>query len=183
MISCGHRVDQTQLTRLSRAYLPGALPRTLQRPFRPMRRVRQCGVYGTGEIELSVTVRIRTGELKERPSRRVQYVRLRCRSARGRTLKLQLEAQLPDVGECLAKCERGCAVAAQPLAALLALGGRADQGELQGWRPDGGLRGAAGSAAGAVAGALSAAVLGRADRRCCFSCWRTFRVSSLCLRA
>jgi len=44
--------------------MSGALARALQRPFRPMRWACQCGVYGTGEIEPSVTVRIRAAELK-----------------------------------------------------------------------------------------------------------------------
>jgi hypothetical protein len=62
--------------------MPGALARALQRPFRPMLRVRQRGAYGPCEIKLSVAVRIRARKLKERPGGRVQYVRLRCRRAR-----------------------------------------------------------------------------------------------------
>jgi hypothetical protein len=39
-----------------------------------MRWVGECRLDGTGEIELSVAVGIRTGELEERPRRRMQYV-------------------------------------------------------------------------------------------------------------
>src|SRR2546430_8634586 len=87
-----------------------------------MRRVRERRFDGTGEIELSVAVRIRTGELEERPRRRMQDVRLQCRRARGRTLEFQLETQMMDVWECDAQCQRGCPVATQPVHALLASG-------------------------------------------------------------
>src|SRR6266481_6041050 len=85
--------------------------------------VRERRFDGTGEIELSVAVGIRTGELEERPRRRMQYVRLQCRCARGGTLEFQLETQMLDGGECHAQCLRGCPVATQPLHALLACGG------------------------------------------------------------
>src|ERR1700730_18293268 len=88
-----------------------------------MRRVGERRFDGVGEIELSVAVGIRTGELEKRPRRRMQYVRLQCRGARGRTLELQLEAQVLHGRERDAQCLRGGAVATQPVHALLACGG------------------------------------------------------------
>jgi hypothetical protein len=66
--------------------------------------------------------------------------------------------EVPEGRKCHSKHGRGCAVVAQPVAALLALGGQADQGELHGSRPDVGSRGIADSATGAVAGAFSPAM-------------------------
>src|ERR1700686_4571631 len=88
-----------------------------------MRWVRECRFDGTGEIELSVAVGIRTGELEERPRRRMQEARLQRRCSRGRTLELQLETQMLDGWERDPQLHRGCRVATQPVHALLAGGG------------------------------------------------------------
>src|SRR5882672_1932888 len=133
-----------------------------------MRRVREGCFDGTGEIELSVAVGIRTGELEERPRRRMQYVRLQCRCARGRTLELQLQTQMLDGWEGDPQRERGCPVATQPVRALLA-GSRAETCGVHLALPVVGSRGVADASTWLVSGFLT---LGRADRRCCFSCWR-----------
>src|ERR1700733_4427098 len=181
----GHCVVETQLARLLAGEIPGAPARALERPFGALRRGSQRRFHRTAEIELSVAVRVRAGEFKVRPGRRVQYVRLRRGGARTRTLEDQLEAQLLEGGARHPQRRCGGAVAAQALAALLARGGRADQRELHGSVPDDvGLPGVPGASAGAgVAAAFSSAGLTRADRRCCFSCWRAFLASSFCLRA
>ena len=163
--------------------LSRALAGALQRPLRPMLRVRQRCVDGMREIELPVTVRIRARELEERPGRRVQQVRLRCRSVQGRFLKDQLQPQLLDSGERHPKRRRDRSVSAQAVAVLVALRGTAHKGELHGSPPGAASSGVATVATGLLALAFSLAVLGRAVRRCCFSCWRAFLASSLCFRA
>src|SRR5580658_7295761 len=119
----GHCVVETQLARLLAGEIPGAPARALERPFGALRRGSQRRLHRTAEIELSVAVRIRAGEFKVRPGRRVQYVRLRRGGARARTLEDQLEAQLLECGESHPQCRCGRTLAAQALAALLACGG------------------------------------------------------------
>src|ERR1700724_93020 len=135
-----------------------------------MRRVREGRLDGAGEIELAVAVGIRTGELEERPRRRMQYVRLQCRCARGRALELQLETQMLDGREGDPQRQCGCPVATQPVHALLA-GSGAETCGVHVALPLVGSPGVAEASTWPVSG-FSPGALGRADRRCCFSCWR-----------
>src|ERR1700674_5071651 len=146
-----------------------------------MRRVREGCFDGIGEIELSVAVGIRTGELEERPCRRMQYVRLQCRCARGRTLELQLETQMLGGLQCAPQRQRACPVATQPVHPLLA-GSGAETCGVHVALPVVGSRGVAEVSTWLFSG-FSPRAPGRADRRCCFSCWRALRASSFCFLA
>ena len=59
-----------------------------------VRVVCQCGFNCAAEIELPVTVRIRTSVFEKRTGRRIEHVRLRSRYARGRPLEPQLDAKM-----------------------------------------------------------------------------------------
>jgi hypothetical protein len=61
-----------------------------------MCRVCQSRVDGPAEIKVSVAVGIGTLELEKRLCRRMQYVRLKCRCLRARTLELHFKAQMLD---------------------------------------------------------------------------------------
>src|SRR5256885_7530052 len=97
------------------------------------------------------------------------------------SFEFQLETQMLDVGERDAQCLRGCPVATQPLHALLACGG-AETCRVHVALPVVGSRAVAG-ASNWLASGFSPRVPGRADRRCCFSCWRALRASSFCFLA
>src|SRR5438045_2956068 len=106
---------------------------------------------------------------------------LQCRRARGGAFEFQLQTQVFDGGERDAHCLRGCPVAPQALHALLACGG-AETCRIHVTLPVGGSRGVAGASNWLVSGSSPRAP-GRADRRCCFSCWRALRASSFCFLA
>jgi hypothetical protein len=134
----------------------------------------QCRVHGAGEIELSVAVCIRARELEKRLCRRMQYVRLKCRCIRACTLELQFKAQILDGWKRDTQCDGGCPIATQPVHALLACGGagtREAHAPLPEVLPEVGPDGAGDvPISDWVVSRLSPGALGRADRRCCFSC-------------
>src|SRR4029077_701070 len=106
-------------------------------------------IHRTGKIELSIAIRVRTGKFKERPGRWMQYVRLRSGRRGTRTLEDQLQAQLLNRRKGHAQRERGCAIAAQSIATLLACdsGARRAHDSL----PEVGLPGAVGTSPGTAA--------------------------------
>src|SRR5207302_10138029 len=99
-----------------------------------------------------------------------------------RILNPQLKHHLLKHRKTPAKSEPRGAVTPQAVAALLAFGGRTEQGELHDAPRRVGSGIATESPSGAATAGVAAAALRRALRRCCFSCCRTFLASSLCLR-
>jgi len=83
----------------------------------------QSRVDGGCEIEVSVTVGIRTRELEKSLCRRMQYVRLVRRRLRAGTLEPQLKAQMLYGWKRDAQRHRGCPITTQPVFALLSCDG------------------------------------------------------------
>ena len=132
--------------------------------------VRQSCVDGAGEIEVSVAVGIRTQQLEKRLCRRMQYVRY-VGACAVELSNVSSRRECWTAGNATRKRHR-CPIATQPVSALLARGGagrRKAHPALPELPPEIGSAGVA-DASDWVASRFSPRVLGRADRRCCFSC-------------
>ena len=118
-IRCRDLIDQLQLARPLRGAIPRAQTRALQHPCRVMCGIRQSRIDSGSEIEVSVTVGIRTRELEKSLRRRMQYVRLVRGRLRAGTLEPQLEAQMLYGRKRDAQRHRGRPITTQPVSALL----------------------------------------------------------------
>lgn len=138
-------------------------------------------MHGRGKLEPAIAVGIRAGERKVCAGGRVQNVRLGHRRAHRAALETQLEAQLLDGREHRAQLGRGFLVAAQLGGALLTRYSPAGVAEPHVPPLNVGSVGLAGGSCNGVA--IASEPAGRAVRRCCFSSWRAFLLSSFCFFA
>jgi hypothetical protein len=132
----------------------------------------QSRVDGGCQIEVSVTVGIRTRELEKSLCRWMQYVRLVRGRLRAGTLKPQFKAQMLYGWKRDAQRHRSCSITTQPVSALLPCDGarrRKAHAPLLELPPEVGS-GRVADASDWVVSSVSPRALGRADRRCCFSC-------------